>query len=103
MDYSWLIGGINIIHVGEQQVILTCLIGIQFYRLKIQHVKNTSTEQSFPLKAIELIDRKELARRLGVDQRTIYNMEQRKQIPSVRVSRCVRYCWETVLKALPRR
>jgi|LauGreDrversion4_2_1035121.scaffolds.fasta_scaffold21242_5 hypothetical protein len=48
----------------------------------------------------ELIDRRELARRLKVDPRTIYNLELRRLIPSLRIGRCVRYNWESVLKAI---
>jgi DNA-binding XRE family transcriptional regulator len=41
----------------------------------------------------ELIDRKELARRLDIDPRTVINLEVRKIIPAVRIARCVRYDW----------
>jgi hypothetical protein len=47
----------------------------------------------------ELIDRRELARRLKVDPRTVYNLELKRIIPSLRIGRCVRYNWESVLKS----
>ncbi len=52
------------------------------------------------LASTELIDRKELARRLNVAPRTVFNLEAKRIISSIKVGRCVRYDWENVWRKL---
>jgi excisionase family DNA binding protein len=56
-------------------------------------MKNIKSQSDYLPNSNELLDRKELAKRLKVDPRTVYNLEIRRVIPSVRVGNRVRYNW----------
>lgn len=64
---------------------------------KIDSLIKTVNELSLRLenkeKEIEIIDRRELAKRLSVTQRTILNIEARGVIKPIRFGRVVRYNW----------
>lgn len=63
-------------------------------------MKNSKDFNSENSVSAELIDRYELARRLNVDPRTVYNLGVRKIIPLIRIGRLVRYDWEAVFRVL---
>lgn len=50
--------------------------------------------------AAEIIDRKELMRRLKISEPTAIMWERKKKIPSFKIGSAIRYNWHKVLKAL---
>lgn len=50
----------------------------------------------------EIIDEKELLRRLPISRRTLFNMRERGRIPFVKLPRRVLFCWSDVVEALRR-
>jgi len=48
----------------------------------------------------EIIDRKELAKRLNITTPTIIRWEKKKKIPPMRVGSAIRYNWKSVIKSL---
>lgn len=48
----------------------------------------------------EIIDRKELAKRLNITTPTIIRWEKKKKIPVMRVGSAIRYNWKAVVKSL---
>ena len=53
-----------------------------------------------PQKPLELIDRNELAKRLGVTLPTVIRYVRRKKIPEIRIGPNCRYNWFEVITAL---
>jgi len=65
--------------------------------------KSVPAVQSAAEDSERLLTRRELAKRLGLSERSISNLQARKQIPFVRLSaRCVRFHAGRVLSALRR-
>ena len=50
--------------------------------------------------SIEIIDRPELMRRLGLTEPTIIRYEKKKVIPRIEIGSAIRYNWPAVVKAL---
>jgi excisionase family DNA binding protein len=48
----------------------------------------------------EIIDRRELRKRLNVTEPTIIRWERKGKIPSIRIGSNVRYNWQSVIRAL---
>lgn len=53
-----------------------------------------------PTTPIEIIDREELMKRLGLTEPTIIRYEKRGKIPSIRIGTSVRYNWYSVVTSL---
>ncbi len=51
-------------------------------------------------KGPELIDAREVARRLGVDRNTVYRLAEAGDLPAIRVGRLLRFAWPAALEAL---
>ncbi len=49
---------------------------------------------------MKMLKASELAKLFSVSERTIYELAQRGEIPSVRIGRCVRFSLDQVAKAL---
>lgn len=52
------------------------------------------------VKQLELIDRKELCKRLSLSTPTIMQWERKGTIPCIRIGESVRYNWPAVIEAL---
>jgi len=50
--------------------------------------------------SIEIINRDELCRRLGITEPTVIRYEKKKKIPAIRIGSSVRYNWPAVVSAL---
>ena len=61
--------------------------------------QNMQEMQLIPAKE-EIIDRKELAKRLNITEPTIIRWEKKKKIPAIRIGSSVRYNWKGVIKSL---
>lgn len=62
--------------------------------LQITPVKSSSEEDG------QIIDTKELCRRLGISKPTVIRYVKRKKIPAIKIGNSVRYNWSKVIKAL---
>jgi excisionase family DNA binding protein len=51
-------------------------------------------------KVIEIIDRPELCKRLGITEPTVIRLAKRGKIPEIRIGSSVRYNWISVVKVL---
>jgi predicted DNA-binding transcriptional regulator AlpA len=51
-------------------------------------------------KPVEVIDREELQRRLGLSEPTVIRYEKKGKIPAIRIGPNVRYNWAAVVAAL---
>ena len=59
----------------------------------------TAASQS-PIPPKEIIDRKELCKRLAITEPTVIRWEKRGKIPVLHIGNSVRYNWPTVIDAL---
>jgi len=68
---------------------------------KILNILNNIGSQKDNSKNIsDIIDREELANRLGVSTRTIINLEKRNQFKSIKIGRLRKYVFSEVLHSL---
>ena len=51
----------------------------------------------------EIIDRKELCKRLAITEPTAIRWEKKKKIPCFRIGSSVRYNWQTVMETLEKK
>ena len=77
------------------------LHGFPLEELLLRFQEILRREAGTPLPSqIEIIDRGELSKRLGVTPVTIIRLEKKKKIPSIRLGSSVRYNWPRVIEAL---
>lgn len=68
---------------------------------ELREMKDTiSIIRSSPAQQIEVIDRPELLKRLGITEPTAIRWGKRGVIPEIRIGSNVRYNWPAVVKAL---
>jgi hypothetical protein len=67
---------------------------------ELNEIKQMVAVQRTTEAAPEIIDRKELQKRLKVSEPTIISWDKKKKIPCFRIGSAIRYDWNKVLKAL---
>ena len=87
----------KIVLLTESELKNLLLETIEIFYEKIY--KNRNGNALLPLQE-EIIDRKELRRRLNITEPTVMRWEKRKKIPVIRIGSSVRYNWSAVVKSL---
>jgi len=69
---------------------------------RLERIESLITAENHlpPAEAIEIIDRKELCKRLDISIPTLSNMEKRKEIPFFKMGSNRKYNWLKVVAAL---
>jgi predicted DNA-binding transcriptional regulator AlpA len=67
---------------------------------KLNLLEKKLSERSSAEPAAEIIDRRELQRRLGISEPTVISMVKKKKIPQINLGSSVRYNWNKVLDSL---
>ena len=83
---------------GEPVLVLADWFGL--FRLESP---KTTTEKHYLFKAMELITKNQLAKRVGVTPRTIESWMRLGHVPYIKIGRSVRFDEEDVLRSLKRR
>ena len=67
---------------------------------ELAEIKQTLANKNTPVQQIEVIDRPELLKRLGITEPTAIAMGKKGKIPEMRIGTNVRYNWPAVVAAL---
>ncbi|HSZ87365.1 MAG TPA: hypothetical protein VK787_15135 [Puia sp.] len=87
----------RIIVVSEDELRLIVKETVEAFYDKIY--QNRNEMQLIPAKE-EIINRKELSKRLDITEPTIIRWERKKKIPVMRIGSAIRYNWKAVIKSL---